>query len=94
MSEPIAGGAQTRADRRGRAARRAGRIMRRVPRVARRREGQAEIGAADREFVRLLLAEQDRAGVAQPHPAFRRPPPARGRDRRCEPAVVRMPRVL
>ena len=45
--------------------------MRRVPRVARRRKRQAEIRATDREFVGFLLAEQDRAGVAQPHPAFR-----------------------
>src|SRR6266851_4861917 len=45
--------------------------MLRVPRVARRWKRQAEIRAADREFVGLLLAEQDRAGVTQPHPAFR-----------------------
>ena len=59
-----------RADRRRGAARRSRRIMRRVPRVARRRKRQCEIGAADREFVRLLLAEQDHASLAQPHPAF------------------------
>ena len=59
-----------RADRRRGAARRAGRIVRRVPRVARRRKRQCEIGAADREFVRLLLAEQDHASLAQPHPAL------------------------
>ncbi len=47
-----------------------GRVMRGVPRVARRRKGQCEVRAADREFVRLLLAEQDRAGVAQPHPGL------------------------
>ncbi len=44
--------------------------MRGVPRVARRRERQREIRAADREFMRLLLAEQDGAGVAQPHPGL------------------------
>ena len=42
-----------------------------VPWVACRWERQAEIRAADREFVRLVLAEQDRASVAQPHPAVR-----------------------
>ena len=67
---PHPGGAQMRADRRRGAARRAGRVVRRVPRVARRLKRQREIGAADREFVRLLLAEQDHAGVAQPHPAL------------------------
>src|SRR5712671_5905565 len=45
--------------------------MLRVPRVARRWKRQAEIRATNREFVRLLLAEKDRAGVTQPHPAFR-----------------------
>ena len=93
MSDPIAGGAQMRADRRRGAARRAGRVMRRVPRVARRRKRQGEIRAADREFVRLLLAEQDHAGVAQPHPALG----VLVRDMieiDARPAVVRMPFVL
>jgi hypothetical protein len=57
------------------------------------RKGQAEIRPADREFVRLLLAEQDRAGVAPAAPGFR----ILVRDMiQVSPraAVVRMPRVL
>ena len=63
-------GTEAGGDRHRRAARRARRIVRGIPRVARRRERQGEIRAADREFVGLLLAEQDRAGVAQPHPGL------------------------
>ena len=39
--------------------------MRCIPWVARGREGQGEIGAADRELVGFVLAEQDGTRVAQ-----------------------------
>ncbi len=67
---PHRAGAQAGGDRRGRAARRAGRIVRGVPRIARRLEGEREIRPADREFMRLLLAEQNRTGPAQPRPGL------------------------
>src|SRR5262249_29858510 len=54
-----------------RPARRPRGIMHRIPRIARRWKGQAEIGAANREFVGLVFAEQNRTGVSQPYLALR-----------------------
>jgi len=45
--------------------------VRRIPRIACRRKGQAEIGAANREFVGLVFAEQNGTGISQPYPALR-----------------------
>src|SRR6516162_2440940 len=64
-------GAKAGGDGDRRPARRSRWIVRRIPRIACRREGQAEIGAANREFVGLVLTEQNGTGIAQPYPALR-----------------------
>src|SRR5262249_55972533 len=63
-------GAKARGDGHRRPARRTRGVVRRIPRIACRWKGQAEVGAANCEFVSLVFAEQNGTGISQLYPAL------------------------